>query len=226
MIESMAAMTTAFMLGLLGSGHCVAMCGGIMGAISLRSSRADGTATGLVTELLRYNLGRLLSYTLLGLVFGLIGATLVWALAPLQLVLRTIAGLVLIAMGLYVAGIWRGAALIERAGDRIWRRVNTHIARRHAGHPLVLGMGWGLLPCGLVYGTLTWALTTGHPLQAAQLMFAFGLGTLPVVLGGSYFAGHLTSVLRLPAWRLGAGLLIALFGAWTLIGGLPHGHHG
>lgn len=228
MIDWLGMLTTAFLLGLLGSGHCVAMCGGIMGALSMRSSRIHGHNNAAMSlDLLHYNLGRLLSYTALGLVLGLLGAALVWAVAPLQIVMRTLAGVVLIIMGLYIADIWRGAMALERAGDGIWRRINGRLRKAGGGdHPLLLGLGWGLLPCGLVYGTLTWALATGDPLLSAQLMFTFGLGTLPMVLAGSYFAGRLTTLMRLPAWRRGSGALIILFGFWTLFGGLPHGQHG
>ncbi len=240
MNEFAAQSVTAFSLGLLGSGHCLAMCGGIMGALSMRATHASavpvpvavGTAprrqfsrSMLISHLLLYSTGRLLSYAALGLAFGLLGALLVSAVEPARLVLRGVAGALLIAMGLYVAGIWNGIVVLERLGGSLWQRVGAGI-RTGRGGTLLLGVTWGLLPCGLVYGTLAWAASAAEPLRSGWLMLAFGLGTLPMVLAGSYFSSSLLAPLRRPGLRLAAGVLVAGFGIWTLLGaGDLHGNH-
>lgn len=226
---------TAFTLGLLGSGHCLAMCGGIMGALSMRSVNARGGGAGsaaLFSQLLLYSAGRLLSYAMLGMALGLLGAVLVTAMEPARIVLRGLAGGLLIAMGLYLAGLWHGILVLERFGHRLWQRLGPGLRQGH-GSTLMLGMCWGLLPCGLVYGTLVWAASAAEPLRAGWLMFAFGLGTLPAVVAGSWFSASLLAPLRRRDLRLAAGLLVVAFGIWTLIGGglgqhggAGHDHHG
>lgn len=260
MSELLSQTLTAFTLGLLGSGHCLAMCGGIMGALSMRSlavsgvpARAGGVevlassaavsagdanasshaGSSLLGQLLLYSAGRLLSYALLGMALGLLGAVLVTALEPARIVLRGLAGGLLIAMGLYLAGVWHGILVLERLGHRIWQRLGPGIRHGH-GSTLLLGMSWGLLPCGLVYGTLAWAASAADPLRAGWLMLAFGLGTLPAVVAGSWFSAAMLAPLRRRGLRLSAGALIVAFGIWTLIGGgvWPHDdsghgqHHG
>ncbi len=232
----------AVMIGLLGGGHCLAMCGGIMGALSMHAAtrtqvRTPVTVTGpdaadvprqrsgvMLGQLLLYSSGRLSSYALLGLILGLIGAFAVAALEPMGMVLRGLAGGLLIAMGLYLAGLWNGIVALERLGHGIWKRLGGGL-RQHRGGALLLGMSWGLLPCGLVYGTLAWTASVADPIRSAWLMFAFGIGTLPAVLGGGWFGSHLVGALRRPGLRLTAGLFVVLFGLWTLVGGALHGHH-
>ena len=135
--------------------------------------------------LLAYNLGRISSYTLAGLLLGLAG----WAVAnsPLVMGLRVVAALLLIAMGLYLAGWWSGLTRIEALGRGLWRYIQP-LTRRFMPvtslpRALVLGSLWGWLPCGLVYSTLLWAASQGNALDSAALMLAFGLGTLPVLAG-------------------------------------------
>lgn len=253
MSEVLSQTLTAFTIGLLGSGHCLAMCGGIMGALSMRSLAASGVeakaegiqvmassahvgpsqvrSTSLLGPLLLYSAGRLLSYAVLGMALGLLGAVLVTAMEPARIVLRGLAGGLLIAMGLYLAGVWHGILVIERLGHRLWQRIGPGL-RDGKGSTLLLGMSWGLLPCGLVYGTLAWAASVADPLHAGWLMFVFGLGTLPAVLAGSWFSAAMLAPLRRRGLRLAAGALIVAFGIWTLIGGgvWQHGdspeHHG
>jgi hypothetical protein len=85
---------------------------------------------------------------------------------------------------------------------------------------LLLGAIWGWLPCGLVYSSLLWAASQGSAVESSLLMLAFGLGTLPVLLATGLAAERLTGLLRRRGVRIGAGLLVMLFGLWTLPG--PH----
>ncbi|MDM8351134.1 sulfite exporter TauE/SafE family protein [Pseudomonas sp. sp1636] len=222
MLELAPLLLSALVLGLLGGGHCLGMCGGLMGALTL-AIPAEQRAQRLQI-LLCYNLGRILSYATAGLLLGMAG----WAVAssPAAMLLRVIAALLLIAMGLYLAGWWSGLTRIEALGRGLWRYIQP-LTRRFmpvTSRPraLLLGGLWGWLPCGLVYSTLLWAASQGDALDSAALMLAFGIGTLPVLLATGMAAERLTALLRQQGVRMAGGLLVILFGLWTLPG--PHQH--
>jgi len=213
---------SALILGLLGGGHCLGMCGGLMGALTLAiPPEQRGRRLQL---LLAYNVGRILSYTCAGLLVGLAG----WAVAssPAALALRVLAALLLIAMGLYLAGWWSGLTRIEALGRGLWRHIQPVASRllpvSSLPRALLLGALWGWLPCGLVYSTLLWAASQGHAGYSAALMLAFGLGTWPVLLATGLAAERVSSLLRRRSVRMAGGLLVILFGLWTLPG--PHQH--
>ncbi|WP_137972942.1 sulfite exporter TauE/SafE family protein [Pseudomonas sp. F(2018)] len=215
-------LVSALILGLLGGGHCLGMCGGLMGALTLAIPPEQRARRFRL--LLAYNLGRILSYATAGLLIGLAG----WAVAssPAAMVLRVIAGLLLIAMGLYLAGWWSGLTRIEAVGRHLWRHLQPIASRlmpvSSLPRALLLGAIWGWLPCGLVYSTLLWASSQGSPADSALLMLAFGLGTMPVLLATGMAAERLTALLRRRGVRMAGGLLVILFGLWTLPG--PHQH--
>lgn len=222
MTDLLPQLLSALMLGLLGGGHCLCMCGGLMGALTLAipAERRHQRLRLLVA----YNAGRILSYTTAGLLLGLAG----WALAsgPLATLMRSIAGLLLIAMGLYLAGWWSGLTRIEAMGRGLWRHIQPVASRllpvSSLPRALLLGAFWGWLPCGLVYSTLLWAASQGNALHSAALMAAFGLGTWPVLLVTGLAAGRVNRVLRRRSVRVAGGMLVVLFGLWTLPG--PHQH--
>lgn len=222
MPELAAPLLSALILGLLGGGHCLGMCGGLMGALTLAIPPEQRARR--LRLLLAYNLGRILSYTVAGLLIGLAG----WAVAssPAAMLLRVLAGLLLIAMGLYLAGWWSGLTRIEALGRHLWRHLQPLASRlmpvSSLPRALLLGAVWGWLPCGLVYSTLLWASSQGSPSESALLMLAFGLGTWPVLLATGMAAERITTLLRKRGVRLAGGLLVILFGLWTLPG--PHQH--
>ncbi|MES2820033.1 MAG: sulfite exporter TauE/SafE family protein [Pseudomonadota bacterium] len=222
MLELAPLLVSALILGLLGGGHCLGMCGGLMGALTLAIPAEQRSRRFRL--LLAYNLGRILSYATAGLLLGLGG----WAVAssPAAMALRVLAGLLLIAMGLYLAGWWSGLTRIEALGRGLWRFIQP-LTRRFMPvdslpRALMLGALWGWLPCGLVYSTLLWAASQGDALDSALLMLAFGLGTWPVLLATGMAAERLTALLRRRGVRMAGGLLVMLFGLWTLPG--PHRH--
>ena len=213
---------SALVLGLLGGGHCLGMCGGLMGALTLAiPPEQRGRRLRL---LLAYNLGRILSYASAGLLLGLAG----WAVAssPAALALRVVAALLLIAMGLYLAGWWSGLTRIEALGRGLWRHIQPLASRllpvSSLPRALLLGALWGWLPCGLVYSTLLWAASQGNAGYSAALMLAFGLGTWPVLLATGLAAERVNTLLRRRSVRVAGGVLVMLFGVWTLPG--PHQH--
>ena len=222
MLELAPQLLSAFILGLLGGGHCLGMCGGLMGALTL-AIPAEQRARR-VRLLVMYNLGRVLSYAAIGLLVGLLG----WAVAssPGATGMRVAAALLLIVMGLYLAGWWSGLTRIERLGRGLWRCIQP-VAHRllpvsTMPRALLLGALWGWLPCGLVYSSLLWAASQGDALHSALLMLAFGLGTWPVLLATGLAAERITTLLRQRGVRMAGGLLVILFGIWTLPG--PHQH--
>ncbi|MHC6226549.1 sulfite exporter TauE/SafE family protein [Pseudomonas sp. X10] len=222
MIELFPLLGSALVLGLLGGGHCLGMCGGLMGALTLAIPPEQRSRR--LRLLLAYNLGRILSYASAGLLLGLAG----WALAnsPAALAMRVLAGLLLISMGLYLAGWWSGLTRIEGLGRGLWKHIQPVATRllpvSSLPRALLLGALWGWLPCGLVYSTLLWAASQGNAIDSAALMLAFGLGTWPVLLATGLAAERINTLLRQRSVRIAGGLLVMLFGLWTLPG--PHQH--
>lgn len=219
MIES--GFIAVFLIGLLGGTHCVSMCGGIVGALSVQV-RMPGDRRRDWPIHLAYNLGRILTYTALGGVLGAIGTAglLFNDVLPVQLGLYVLANLMLIALGLYLTGFTRLLAPVERVGALVWRRIQPATRRflpaRNVGQAFPLGLLWGFLPCGLVYSVLTTALLTGSAGRGAGLMLAFGLGTLPnLMLAGMVFK-RFRDLTRNTRVRFVAGMLVLGFGVFGL----------
>jgi sulfite exporter TauE/SafE len=217
-----------FLVGLLGGTHCVGMCGGIVGALSV----GGGNKPSLH---LAYSAGRITSYAAAGALAGAVGGAGV-ALAgtlPARMVLSVFANLMLVALGLYLMGATRVLAFTERAGQRLWRKIQPLTRRflpaRTVAQAFPLGLLWGWLPCGLVYSALAVALTSGSAWRGAGLMLAFGAGTLPTLLLAGLLAARLNAALGRPVVRIAAGLIILAFGLWGLrafLGiSLPVHHH-
>lgn len=226
-------LAAAFIFGLFGGAHCIGMCGGIMSALTFAvppSMRSPARLGGL---LLGYNLGRILSYMLAGALVAGLGTLLGSAHGALRLTLQVLAAAMLILMALYLADWWRGLTRVEALGRRLWRRLEP-LGRRlmpvvRVPQAMALGAVWGWLPCGLVYSMLAWSLAGGDPARGAALMGAFGLGTLPALLATGVAARQMTTLIRHPATRTLAAVLIIAFALWQLWQLLPvptaGGHH-
>ena len=218
---SEATLLGALLLGLMGSAHCLGMCGGL--------AAMTGQGVGGLSRVVIYNLGRLTTYALLGALAGWFGEQILAAAPKFTLILRGAAGLLLIAMGLYVTGWWMGLSYLERGGAYIWRYLQPFTRRllpvEHAGQALLLGLIWGLLPCGLVYSTISWALVTADWRQSALLMLSFGIGTLPAMVGLGVLHGAVVSKLKSRRFRSVAGIFIILMGLWTIVLPLQHASH-
>jgi len=206
-----------FLVGLLGGTHCVGMCGGIVGALSMGGPPRFSLH-------LAYNGGRILSYVAAGAIAGALGGltTTLSGQLPLRIALYVLANLMLIALGLYLMGITQALAFTERLGQNLWKRIQPMTRRflpaRTPAQAFPLGLLWGWLPCGLVYSALATALTAGSAGRGALLMLAFGLGTLPNLLLAGFLLARLRDWVQLRAVRIAAGLLVAGFGAWGLFG--------
>lgn len=171
---------TALVIGFLGSTHCVGMCGGIVGALNagLPERQSLSWYSQLSYHLL-YNAGRILSYVIAGSLAGLAGAQP--GKLPFDLVLpvgSVIAGLFMVALGIFLAGWWPAFARIERLGQFAWKYIqplgNKFLPVKSPLHALGLGLIWGWLPCGLVYSALALALLSASPEQGALLMLEIG----------------------------------------------------
>jgi sulfite exporter TauE/SafE len=185
-----------------------------------------------------YALGRVAAYAMFGAVAGASGATLTGLLglgvaADVQIGVRVLVGLLLIGLGLGLAG-FRVFRRLERFGLSLWRRLQP-LSRRAMRLPgplraLALGALWGFLPCAMVYGALLAAAATLTAVQGALFMLAFGLGTAPAVLTLGMFATGLGSRLGQQNLRRGSALAVVVCGVWTLLGSgvlrsLSHVHH-
>ncbi len=224
-MDGVSAYTAAFAVGLFGGAHCLGMCGGIMAALSF-AVPAEARVHRLII-LLSYNVGRIGSYAAIGFLVGLLGQQFSDGLG--MTVLRVIAGGLLIAMGLYLADWWRGLTYLERAGQGLWRHLQPFskalMPVKNAWSALALGTIWGWLPCGLIYTALVYAMAQGSAPEAAGVMLAFGLGTLPTVLAGGLLAERLKQMLQARRWRTLMALCIMGFGVWTLAITLSHAGH-
>ena len=206
-----------FLVGLLGGTHCVGMCGGIVGALSMG-------APGRWSMHLAYNAGRILSYGLAGAIAGAVGAASLGldSQVPMRLALYLVANLMLIALGLYLLGVTQALAFTERAGQLLWQRLQPLTRRflpaRTVAQAFPLGMLWGWLPCGLVYSALATALSSGSAVRGGLCMLAFGLGTLPNLLLAGIVLARLNEFVRRPAVRIASGLLVLGFGLYGLLG--------
>lgn len=219
---------SALLAGLLGSGHCVGMCGGISAALSFALPAQHRQGWRFWALQLGYNGGRLLSYSLLGLLLGLLAQQLPasWLHSPGP---RLLAALMMVLLGLYLAGLSLLLQKLEGLGARLWRWLQP--LRKKVlpvdtqAKALVAGMLWGLLPCGLVYSALSLALLRADATASALTMLAFGVGTLPALLLAGSLAGQLRQWLQNRHVRRGAGLVVVGFGLWTAWAALAHGMH-
>ncbi len=212
----------AFLTGLLGGTHCVGMCGGIVAAMSFHSEGGKSGRQPFVFHF-GYSAGRIASYVALGALAGLLGsaAFLSDSLFPLQRGLYVLAQVVLILLGLYLAGLNQSIRVLEKAGGVVWRRVQPLLARvmpvRNLGQAVAAGALWGWLPCGLVYSVLVMALSAGSAVEGAGLLLAFGLGTLPNLLLMGWAAESLRAFARQIWVKRGAGAAVAAMGCWGLL---------
>ncbi|MBI5429740.1 MAG: sulfite exporter TauE/SafE family protein [Nitrosomonadales bacterium] len=207
-----------FFVGLLGGVHCLGMCGSIVGILT----------TQLPQDRVRwpfhlaYNGGRLASYAVAGALAGTLGQAgmLLRDQVPVQHLLFALSSLMLIALGLYLAGIWGVVRRIEQVGGILWRRIQPLTRGLFPiATPIrafLLGTLWGWLPCGLVYSVLVTALASGHAQSGALIMLAFGLGTLPNLLAIGLFWDSIKRHVQAPRVRMAAGLLVTGFGVYGL----------
>lgn len=218
--------------GLLGSiGHCAGMCGPVVAAFGLAQAKQGGR---LWTRHLLFQGGRMVTYAILGGLIGFLGGfarlqtvqdmhaccrpegqALIAAQAwPWQIWVKLGVGVLMLLLGLFMLFGKRADTLMEfRLPAPLQRFLGRSLTT--GALPFVLGLLWGLIPCGLVYMMLLKTLESGSWRMGAAGMAAFGFGTVPLLLGLGFASTRLSQVWRARLLRVG-GLLVAAMGAWIL----------
>jgi sulfite exporter TauE/SafE len=223
--------SAALIAGLAGSVHCVAMCGGLAGALGMRRSACPGSWRASIRDAGLHHAGRLAGYSLAGALFGWLGVTLqtVVNLPLLTVITRVAAGILLVLVAARILFGWNTLAGIERLGAHFWRSIRPLAGRaassRSSAGSFLLGLLWGWLPCGLVYSMLLFAAMSGHAVSGAGIMLAFGLGTLPAMLASSVLSSHIARRLSQPGTRQAIGALLLVFGIWLGVAAVVAGDH-
>lgn len=219
-------------MGLFGSLHCISMCGSIAGILSFSLPEKIRSNTPVLAGYLGfYNLGRLTSYSLAGALAGTFGSQLLNAISPEQghTILMLTATLITVTVGFYLAGWFPKLSYIERIGIPVWQKLEP-LGRKllpvaSPFHAFLYGIIWGWLPCGLVYSALFLALSQGNAIQGMLIMFIFGTGTLPSIIGTGVFAATLLRYAQNPRIRTYAGILLIILALLSLLYNLEIHEH-
>lgn len=221
----------AILLGTMSTLHCFGMCGGIIGALtaSLKSD-IQHNRKQLFVYVLAYNLGRISSYTLAGLIVGVLGSNAVYLFSEEfgHWILKLLSASIMIAIGFYLAGWFPQLQTIERISRPLWRKLEPYAKRllpvSNIKQAFLFGTLWGWLPCGLVYAVLGWAMVSGGPIEGMEVMLFFGLGTLPFALASGVFASWVIELSQIPYVRKGAGVIVIVAAVLTIYTSLLHLH--
>ena len=209
----------ALLLGLAASGHCLAMCGGISGALGIATAkRADGRPRASL--LVAYQAGRMLSYAIAGgLLGGALGFVVGWLdVDAVRRSLRALSAVALVAAALVAFGALRDPG--SRIGQLLWTRL-APVGRRllpvtSVARALGFGMVWGWMPCGFVYTVMLIAALEQDPLRSAATMLAFGIGTAPAMVAVAFGAQRGARLASGAAGRRVAGAVLLGSAALTL----------
>ena len=213
-------LSAAFIAGLFGSTHCIAMCGAIVVLFENEGENQEDRHRFL--HRISYNTGRLGFYMLLGSIAGATGALLSKAAGVTAglMMLRILAAILVIAIGLNLLFNWNITRFLEHSGAGLWRRLSPLL--RHflpistPGRALGAGFLWGALPCGLVYSAVAMAATSGTALGGSLVMLVFWLGTVPALVLAGTFAHKLNEWRFRRAFRRFAGAIMILIGIIAL----------
>ncbi|MEI6335085.1 MAG: sulfite exporter TauE/SafE family protein [Methylococcaceae bacterium] len=214
----------AFIMGLFSSMHCIGMCGSIIGTLTLSlSPDIRNNKKRLLPFVFNYNFGRITSYTIAGALAGFIEALLTMPLGETHghRVLQLLSAAIMASAGLYIAGWFPRFAYIEKAGRPVWKKLEPYgrklIPVKNLTQAYLFGMVWGWLPCGLVYAALALAATTGDAGKSALTMLAFGLGTLPAVMGVGIMTNLLTRLSRMQRFKQAIGLFMIVLALLAVV---------
>lgn len=215
-----AVLISAFLMGLIGSTHCIGMCGGIISTLSTNFS-GDPQRQSFAIQLF-YNIGRISSYSFIGLIIGLFSSNLMEMLPNPHSFSMKVAGVFFILLGLYISQLINSFKYFEAAGQKLWVKIEPfgrkYLPAQSPFDAWKLGLVWGWLPCGLVYSALALAITQLNPLHSVLVMVVFGLGTLPTLLLIGHFAQNVKSILQNRQLRLVLGLLLIAYGISQVLG--------
>lgn len=211
----------ALVIGFLSAGHCLTMCGGIVGAFSTNLPLHHRMSPRhKILYILSYNIGRITSYVCAG---ALIGYSISYFSIKSSAVLYFVqffAGFMLVAIGLYLANVINLIRKTEVIGKFLWPIISP-FARRFVPFKsplsaLPFGIIWGWLPCGLVYSVLTWSAASGSAVSGGLIMLGFGLGTLPAMISIGYFSQQLNRFINKPYVRFTCAFIIIGYGLYLI----------
>ncbi len=207
----------AFAMGLFSSLHCIGMCGSIIGTLTFSlSPDIRSQKRKLLPYVLNYNFGRICSYVIAGAIAGVfqIFLTLPFTGGHGHRILQILSAVVMASAGFYIAGWFPRFAYIEKIGSRFWKLIEPYgrllIPVKTKLQAFLFGIVWGWLPCGLVYTSLALAATTGDIVRSSLTMLAFGLGTLPAVMGVGIMTDTLARLSRMQRFRQVIGVMFVL----------------
>ncbi len=236
---------SAFVIGLLGSGHCLGMCGGISTILTsalpqqqtsiqkhpqnlLHNNRVNNNRVKnnllenrqRTTLVLLYHIGRIFSYGLIGAIVGYTGSIAAKNIGLPLVALRLVAAFFLILLGLYLGQWLMLLTKVEALGKKLWQLISPLskklIPVDSPTKALGLGVLWGWLPCGLVYSTLAWSLASGSLLSGMLIMIFFGLGTLPALLSMSLGFFSFKNLFSNAAFRKFLAISLIIYGVYSL----------
>lgn len=223
----------AFLVGLFSTIHCLGMCGGIIGTLTMSLPQETREhPPRLLAYTAMFNVGRVMSYMLAGAVAGAFGQTVMEFLSPkyAHLILQSFATLIMVGIGLHLAGWFPRLNLIEGIGQPLWHRLepigHKLLPVQSPGQAFLFGVIWGWLPCGLVYSALIWSTSSGNAMEGAMFMLAFGAGTLPTVMTAGMVTGWMVKLGQIPHIRTIIGSLIIILALLSLGITVQHGTTG
>ncbi|GAA5103146.1 sulfite exporter TauE/SafE family protein [Wohlfahrtiimonas larvae] len=231
-----ALLTAVFVVGFNGSLHCFGMCGPVVGILGMNTeAKGNGRKIGAA---LCYNLGRITTYMLLGVIAMLLSVAMK-DLKPLQIVIRYFAGIVMLFVALQLIGFPQFLAFIEKPMSKLSRPISKLTRKffpiKSFFGAYIAGLAWGLLPCGMVYMAFAMSLGAENAVTAPLVMLFFGLGTLPMMITLSISGNFFGSFFSSPKARKLAGLIVLLMTVFYMgsmlmndlgKGGMNHGSHG
>jgi len=221
----------AFNLGIFSTIHCLGMCGGIVGALSI--AMPDEVNKNFYQRskiIIGYNAGRITSYTIAGAIAGASGGAVILLFDPghAHRLLQFLAAIILVLIGLNLAGWLPLSSRFEGIGLRLWRLIRPLTKNLIPINGFIpafqTGLLWGWLPCALVYSVLLWSLASGSAFRGGLLMFFFGLGTLPSMITAGALSSNLFEHFKKAKIRKVAALIIIIFGLASPFIQLQHNH--
>jgi sulfite exporter TauE/SafE len=200
------------------------MCGSIIGTLTLSlSPEIRNNKKRLLPFVFNYNFGRITSYAIAGALVGAIEALLTMHLGETHghRFLQLLSAVIMASAGLYIAGWFPRFAYIEKTGMLLWKKIEPYgrklIPVKNLKQAYLFGMIWGWLPCGLVYSALALAATAGDASKSSLTMLAFGLGTLPAVIGVGVMTQLLTRLSRIKRFKEAVGLLMIILALFATV---------
>ncbi|WP_010263567.1 sulfite exporter TauE/SafE family protein [Treponema primitia] len=210
-----------FVIGLITSVHCIAMCGGINLSQCVSNGNRAGSGTVAMRPSLLYNLGRVVSYTLVGVIVGALGSVISFS-GAMKGAVQIAAGVFMVIMGINMLGIFPWLRrLTPRMPGFLARRIEEK--KGHSNSPLYVGLLNGLMPCGPLQAMQLYALSTGNPVTGGLSMLLFSLGTVPLMFGLGALSSLLSKKFTRTVMSAGA-VLVAVLGlimftnGWSLSG--------